>query len=211
MRFKEITEAPLPADWENINTLSSFKKRIEFAKEKAKRVGTGSSRVAFSFPYEGRNAVIKIAKNRKGISQNEDEISLFNDWYLRDLDIFVPIIDHDENNTWLLVEHCEKATDADFKRETGVTHMELMNFIIKLWREKERGGRHISPQDCNLDINTESRLFSGLEEFVINYSSEHVHVLLDARALGNWGKFNGNLVIIDAGFTRSVQKTHYSR
>ena len=73
MRAKEFTlEAPLPPDWdkEQLNLRQTFKNRIKYAVSKAQRIGSGSSRVAFIIPYEGRNTVLKVAKNLKGLAQN---------------------------------------------------------------------------------------------------------------------------------------------
>lgn len=80
MRIIEIlNETPLPDDWDKgkfVKKDNSFKSIINYAKERAKRIGSGSSRVAFIVQYQGRETVLKIAKNNKGIYQNRQEIDL---------------------------------------------------------------------------------------------------------------------------------------
>ena len=84
MKLKNIiTEVPLPSDWDDSQYKSHvpFAKRIRYAKARAKQVGVGSSRVAFVVPYQGRDTVLKIAKNKKGMAQNDYESQMFSDYY----------------------------------------------------------------------------------------------------------------------------------
>jgi len=37
----------------------------------AKRLGGGSSRVAFLIDYQGRKTILKVAKNNKGLAQSQ--------------------------------------------------------------------------------------------------------------------------------------------
>ena len=97
--FKQfLIETPLPDDLYDavFNPNVPFIKRVRYAKERAKRLGAGSSRVAFLTPYQGRNTVLKVAKNGKGIVQNEEELTLLEDWYLNKLGITIPLIDYDK-------------------------------------------------------------------------------------------------------------------
>jgi hypothetical protein len=73
--FKQfITEmVPPPESWDRGVFHKSFKKQLDYAIERAAKIGTGSSRVVFEIEYEGRPTVLKIAKNAKGLAQNEKE------------------------------------------------------------------------------------------------------------------------------------------
>jgi len=112
--YEFINEAPLPPDWDDTvyYKKNSFKKRLDYALERAAKIGSGSSRVAFVIEYEGRPTVIKVAKNAKGLAQNEAEYTILNDWYVRDMGIVIPYIDHGEddqgNITWIQTELAEK-------------------------------------------------------------------------------------------------------
>ena len=97
LTFKQwLTEAPLPDDWDKnvYSPNNSFAKQVKYAKERAQKVGSGSSRVAFKIEYQGRPTVLKIAKNRIGLAQNEQESQALRDYYLED--ITIPMIDYDE-------------------------------------------------------------------------------------------------------------------
>lgn len=97
--FKQfLLETPLPDDW-NKSTFKkgvSFKKQIDYALERATKISSGSSRVAFEIEYKGRPTILKIAKNAKGLAQNEDDANLLNEPYIPE--IVIPMIDYDEEN-----------------------------------------------------------------------------------------------------------------
>jgi len=63
MKIQELLqETPLPDDWDKSKYKShnSFASRIRYATERAKKIGTGSSRIAFETEYEGRPTILKI-------------------------------------------------------------------------------------------------------------------------------------------------------
>ena len=70
----------------------AIKSILEYCKERAKRLGQGSSRVAFEIEYEGRPTILKIAKNSKGILQNEKEVNILEDNFFEHI---IPMIDYD--------------------------------------------------------------------------------------------------------------------
>lgn len=201
-----LQEAPLPDDWDSgvFDQRVPFARRIRYAKERAKRVGAGSSRVAFVIPYEGRNTVLKVAKNQKGIAQNTEEVSLLYDWYLKNLELVIPIIDADEKNgdnpTWIHTEFAQKAKDSDFKKLTGLTLNDLVSFA------EGRSGRERNSyimgklSQEQIDALDENEFVSNLVDFIGNYT--HVPTG-DLKRLANWGIYEGRPVIIDIGLTDS--------
>lgn len=209
MRVLNILESPLPDDWDKsvYSNNTSFAKRIKYAKEKASRIGAGSSRVAFVIPYEGRETVLKIAKNRKGIAQNEEEVSLLEDWYLKKLNITIPMIDYDsESNsgpTWLHVEKANKATDAIFKKLTGMPLIRCMEYALVA------SGRDTRYKERFADLNKhdENEFLQNLIDFIGNYT--HIPTG-DLMRLANWGVYQGRPVIVDLGLTDTTLKAYYS-
>lgn len=225
-----LTEAPLPDTWDKdvYNGKQNFSKMIKYATEQAKKLGTGSSRVAFEVEYEGRPTVLKIAKNAKGLAQNEEESLLLNDYYLQVLELIIPIIDSDEENDpprWIHTEKAEKIKNSDFKRLTGVGLEELIIYCAgKAYGGDFVGARSVIGHAKNYykykfdqivesgkikvdeDGNHESELVSSLIDMLGNYP--HL-VFADFTLLKNWGLYKGNPVIIDIGFTEEVKKLHY--
>lgn len=207
LTFKQfLLEAPLPDDWDKeiYNERNSFAKRINYAKERAKRLGGGSSRVAFKIPYQGRDTVLKVAKNVKGMAQNEHEVDALSDWYLANLGIAIPMIDYDTDSqkpTWIHLEFASKATPSEFKRQTGGMPRDLVAYASKVIGRK---GNFWGNPDV---INDESEVVQAFVDYAANYD----HPLGDYTRLSNWGIFRGRLVIIDIGLSDDIYKTYYSR
>lgn len=207
--FKQfLIETPLPDDWDAalFNPRIPFAKRVRYAKERASKLGAGSSRVAFAIPYEGRQTVLKVAKNIKGAAQNEEEATLMGDWYLRNLGIVIPMIDFDEANdkpTWIHTEFATKPKKSDFVKACGV---DLPTLI--LYAELVSGRvRTAYARASELNVNEESELAQAMVDFVGNYT--HVPTG-DLKRMANWGIYNGNPVIIDLGLTDSTLQ-YYTR
>jgi N-acetylglutamate synthase-like GNAT family acetyltransferase len=200
-----INEMPLPADWDKgtFNNNTPFAKQIRYAKERARQVGVGSSRVAFVLPYEGRQTVLKIAKNKKGLVQNEHEAEKMNDYYLKSLNLIIPIIDYDEESpqpSWIHTEFATKAKDSDFIKACGGTLADLCAFAVNCHGGKDyTGGNHAK-------IDPENEFASNFGDMVGNYDMP----IGDFNRLANWGVYQGNLVIIDVGINKDIFATLYA-
>ena len=200
-----LSEAPLPDDWDDAmyNDKVPFARRVAYAKERAKRLGSGSSRVAFVIPYQGRDTVLKIAKNRKGMAQNEVESEHLRDYYLRGLGLFIPLIDYDEKNeapTWIHTEMAQKAKEADFVKACGGTLADLLAYASKYHGKKTHYG------DAS-KVDRESDLAQAMVDYVGNYDAN----IADYQNIKNWGVYNGRPVIIDAGYNDDVQQLYYPK
>jgi len=210
--IKLLNETPLPDDWDGdiYNERISFAKRIRYAQERAKKLGTGSSRVAFEIPYKGRLTVLKIAKNRKGMAQNEVEANLMSDYYLMSMGIVIPMIDYDERNampTWIHTEKAEKMTLPKFRKFTGGGDFrDLVNYALAL---TGNAGRYQSVDLKNPPVDVELEFVQDFTEAVGNYQGSIE--FLDAAQKANWGIYKGDPVMIDIGLSSDVYKEHYSR
>lgn len=212
LSFKKfLTEMPLPVDWdkEKMGGKNSFASQIRYAKEKAKQIGSGSSRVAFVVPYEGRQTVLKIAKNSKGLAQNEHEAGLFNDYYLSGLGVTIPMIDYDEDSitpSWIHTEFATKAKDSDFKKATGLNLRELMLYA-KMGSGKERDERYKKWFDEQIERLEDNDLADGIINLIGNYDLP----VGDFERLANWGVYDGSPVIIDLGLSNDILTSLYSK
>ena len=210
MKLHELlNEAPLPDDWDKSAYKSdkSFASRLRYAQERAKRVGGGSSRVAFEIEYQGRPTILKIAKNKKGLAQNDYESQILNDYTL---DIGIPMIDYDEENdppTWIHTEKAEKMKPSQFKKFfNGMTPDEMMH-VVRFMVGKE--GIRVPPdvEKRYNEIYEDNETISSLVSIVGNYEI-HPH---EFSMLSNWGIYNGEPVLIDVGGSSQVISQHYAR
>lgn len=209
--FKEflINEAPLPDDWDKnqFSDKNSFKKQLQYALERSRKIGAGSSRVAFKIDYQGRPTILKIAKNRKGLAQNGEEVNVLDDGYLKNLGITIPLIDYDDqsnNPRWIHVEFANKAKPSDFIKECGVPLDVLVDYCEYITRSTNISrNNYIKAEE---HINKESDLVNNLITFIGSTDSP----VGDYQRIANWGVYNGKLVIIDVGLSQNVIDKYYS-
>jgi len=207
-----LMEVPLPSDWDKevYKPQVSFAKKIRYAQERAKKVGTGSSRVAFVIEYQGRPTVLKIAKNKKGVDQNEHEANTFGDYYVQDLGITIPMIDYDEANDpaqWIHTEFAQKIKPNQFKQFFGVDHHTLPT-MIDHGTGKSRTNNYPPAWD-DLMWNEDSP-HHDYNNALVNLCGNYDIPSGDFGRLANWGLFKNRPVIIDLGLSNDIFKTHYS-
>lgn len=209
--YEIIQEAPLPPDWDKSTYKSnvSFAQRVRYAVARAQKIGTGSSRIAFEIEYEGRPTVLKIAKNKKGIAQNEYESQMLGDYYLKDMGITIPMIDYDEENeepTWLHVEKAEKIKPTQFKKFfNGLTPDEVIH-LVKYMTGKFGIQIDSETEEKYQQIFEDNEAIDSLVSLVGNYDIQPA----DFARLANWGIYQNRPVIIDIGASTQVMSQHYS-
>lgn len=211
-----LMEVPLPDDWDKsiYSDKVPFKKRVEYAKSKAKRLGGGTSRIAFQIPYQGRNTVLKVAKNTKGMAQNEQEVGMFRSAEALGASgtVVVPMIDYDESSskpTWIHVEYAPvlKST-KQFEQLTGYNLEDAINYIAELTANRSLPFAH---QDTNKDFDSDEawedeymyNLFSFIGNTEIN--------LPDLLRPANWGVYKNKPVIIDLGISEDIFRQYYAK
>jgi hypothetical protein len=214
-----IDEMPLPADWDPESMRqqgTSFKSRLQYALDRAKKLGTGSSRVATIIEYQGRPTVLKIAKNQKGLAQNSVEADILSDGYASQLGILIPIIDYDEQNrepSWIHTEMATKATDKQLSsimkcgdlsmlvaaansiagKKAMYSYQTVVNYL------REHGS-------SDSDIDTMTDYANTLADLATSFDVE----LGDFARAANWGMYNGKPVVVDVGFNTNIMNQYYS-
>jgi hypothetical protein len=211
--FKQyITEAPLPPDWDSTvyTPTVSFAKQLKYAMERAAKLGTGSSRVAFEIPFEGRPTVVKIAKNKKGLAQNSKEADY--GLYRMYPDITIPLIDYDEKNDypiWIHFEKAEKLTELKFKAMTGFS-FDNFGRLLKDDELRRTSTDYMSYAD-NLSDEEKNKIQNSELFYDVTSLMGNFDILAgDLTRLANWGIYQGRPVIIDLGFNSQVKKDFYT-
>lgn len=201
--------------WFNMDmfkSLTSFAARVRYCNEKLQRISSGSARIVYKIDDE---KVLKLAKNRKGIAQNEAESG---DYYLQQIGCFAKIYDIDENGLWIEMQLARKVKPSDFKRLTGYDWNTMCAWIK--YCVSHYNGRVIRNlpeyteifQSEEWEENYEYSIFSEVDEYLSNYQLESYG---DLMRLSSWGivKENGEerLVIVDYGLTDDVWNDYYKR
>jgi hypothetical protein len=199
-------EYPLNWNADEFAQLRSFNQRINYAQKNLKRISSGSSRIVYQIDD---TKVLKLAKNKKGLAQNEVEID-FSEDYLFSM-IVAEVYDYNSNFLWLEMELARKLTPSTFKQITGFSFKEFSNAIgyqYALANPKKVWGRPKQPD--NFDQMTEQHFIGNVIDIVGNYDDM---LIGDMQRLNSYGivKRNGmdDIVMIDYGITGKVYDSFY--
>jgi hypothetical protein len=209
----------LPADWDPaaLGHDKTFKSRLDYALQRARRLGGGSSRVAFVIPDNGRETVLKIAKNAKGLAQNKAEADILDDGYVGKLDIVIPLVDYDKTNrepVWIQTELANKVSQTRLKKllhcdkfNLGISHFTYAVHNLLGNRKSYMPDTKKIKEDLLNAGQTEQdvEIFFEYVDEVADLVSSSGLLIDDLGVASNWGEYKGRPVIIDLGFTDAVR------
>lgn len=210
-----IAEAPLPPDWdpEKINLQQRFPDRIKYVVDRAQRIGGGSARVAFEIDYQGRPTVIKVAKNRKGLIQNQAELGVYlknkGRWGANRL--VVPLVDYDQENSppvWIQTERARRIQAPTLLRLLHAPDWWTFLKMVAHYRGLIKPNQMMffktveDMEDDYIDQGgsaKEWKIFSGYARDLANLVK--ATTVEDYGHVSNWGEYQGQPVLLDLGFT----------
>lgn len=210
-----IAEMAYPASFnmEEFKNCNSFAARVRYCQARLPRISSGSSRIVYKIDDE---KVLKLAKNPKGIAQNNAEAHS----YAIETGIGAEVFDHDENDLWLEMELARRATVADFKNIVGVPFAFVQNYVDYTAKRYSRKWRYISYdsryKEMFEQIDNEDfpnwEWFSELRDYMDGIGLEGAG---DLKRPSSWGvvKRNGadEIVLIDFGLDDEVYDNFYKR
>lgn len=160
-----VTEVDNSFDFDELLKFEYFEDRVDYLKGKCQFVGEGSSRTTFIL---NDNTALKIAKNEKGIAQNENEIKLAET--LNDLDGFATIFDWDKKtHSALTTELCSPLEDDEsgvdaFYEMFKMTPMETIDMLLYIY-EQDGITTHLRKK-MKLILASEDQSFSTICDMV---------------------------------------------
>lgn len=203
----QIAEA-YPGGWnvDVFKSLKSFSQRVVYCHQHLQRISSGSSRIVYKIDED---KVLKLAKNRKGIEQNENEYQWRNDGYYHY--ILGNIIDGSKDGTWIEMELAQKISPNTFKKFMGVSFNTYSEFIRRIKDNKTK-------EDLLRYMTDEEYEKLNEDEFtnkVINFINDGDFPVGDYCRLSSYGMVNREgvptLVLIDYGITEDILKNLYHR
>lgn len=211
MKLQDIMETPLPDDWDQsaFSYEKTFKSKIDYAIQRAKKIGKGSSRIAFIIEYQGRQTILKIAMNKKGLAQNEVECKLLSDSFIQQTELVIPIIDYDTNNNTPIWIHTELAEMATENKLCDLMKCPSLWYLIRF--AKSIGTKNYPMYKNQLELFTEKEQ-EICEEYANALADIHLNfdiILDDLSTPKNWGIYKGKPVIIDIGLNFHVANKYY--
>ena len=209
---------PSSFNMEEFKNLNKFTERVRYCDQHLKKISSGSSRVAYMIDNE---KVLKLAKNQKGLAQNDTEIRWGGDYYFED--VLAHTLENSEKDLWVEMELARKANKAQFKAILGYTLEDLAPFLKYIDFTQRKNDRQLSAMysrmlnnpegdgpSYNLDFFSENEFASKLADFMIAADSPNG----DLCRYSSYGVVNrdgkNQVVLIDFGLTGDVYDTYYS-
>lgn len=190
-----------------LTSISTFSKRIDYCKQTlGNPIGNGSSRMVFQISDE---RVLKIAKNKKGIAQNEVE----GDYGKQQYDIFPKLFNVDDDYIFLETEYVLPCKKEDFPQALGITFEEYKDFIFCCYNSYARNGKELHTRMSNeryIELLDNNENLSAINTYLADYQLETIGDLLYLRNLGLTMR-DGELriVILDDGLSDEVYNSYY--
>lgn len=190
-----------------LQNIKSFNGKIKYADNNFQRIGSGSGRIVYDIDDK---VAFKLAKNPKGIGQNEAEagVGVYNDTQ----HIVAKIVDFDDNQyTWVLAEKAKKVTESRIKQLTGIPSLNELFYFLRNNEELSKGNsRLFRISDEITEELYENEFASELVDLISNYGqsagdmgrpSTYGEVLRDGQP---------TIVLTDYGINDEVYNTYYS-
>lgn len=200
-------------NYDELKSINSYSGKVKYCQEHlGMPIGNGSSRICFQIDDEW---ILKLAKNEKGIAQNEVEGQ--EDWFKSHMCIF-PNIDYDksdmENYTFLVSEYVLPAKQQDFNECLGISFKEFCEFVqqsASQYSRKTTWDKKYMSWDKFSEMEENSQTLHDVNEYLTNY----IIPCKDICRLENLGMVLRNnkpqIVILDSGFNDDIASTHYNQ
>jgi hypothetical protein len=199
---------PTNFDLAEFSKLNSFNKRIKYCQERLKRISSGSSRIVYMVDD---TKVLKIARNQKGLAQNEIEASYSNYFDLKD--ITAQVFAYDHNDLWIEMELARKVTPKIFQNVIGFSFEDFCRLINEDYYSLNPSSRGMRLRPVSPELKAEMVENIFIQE-IINFMRGYDIPVGDLMKMNSYGlvKRNGvdDIVMIDYGLNSSVWDDYYS-
>jgi len=202
----EIAAYPEGFDIKQFTNLPSMAAKTRYLKQhNLDKLGVGSARAVF---VADPNTVIKVAKNAKGLAQNEAEIDISNN--TDDEAPIAKVKDFDENYAYIEAERARRANPKDFENIVGFKMNDIMS-SIQIWFHEQRPDARpwMATKPKNYKQIVDSSFLQELTEILGNFDI----AAGDMSRISSWGVVNRegkeHLVLIDYGATMDIIKRLY--
>lgn len=179
----------------NIEGLKNFSSRKEYAENNLKHLSSGSSRIVYLTPDK---TILKLAKNDKGIAQNQAESNpKMKSKYLNET------IKHAKNYVWMETHFLDKITPKDFEQMTDLKFDDFGDAIR--YGLKDISGNSDQEKPDHFDEVEKSEIYKEMKRI----GSQFKLMPGDLARISSWGTKDGRPVLIDAGLTKDIFSKFY--
>lgn len=194
--------------YDELKSITTLSGRVKYCRQHlGMPIGNGSSRMVFQIDD---NWCLKLAKNQKGLAQNEEEGKVLNDYYLNGLDIFPDVSDvsDDENWTFLVSQYVLPATKKDFEHYLGYTFEEFCSLLMR--QAYNASLIRYMTMHCDEKLfkdSWENEKMTDWYDYIASYGIFNG----DMCRIQNYGITTNGIVLLDHGLSDDIFKTYYSR
>lgn len=207
---------PVSFNMEEFKGIRSFADRVKYCENRLKKLGAGTSRRVYQIDNE---KCLKLAKNRKGIAQNIEEINLGNDMYAGSC--FAKVYDYDSNGLFVEMELARRAKESDFERLVGIPFDVYCDIIVRTAanylpsNNQSRNWINKSMEDSYEYVMDNIDDFEFISEVIDYMGNFQVKAYGDLQRLSSYGVVRRDgqeeMVIVDFGLTEDVFNNYYRK
>jgi uncharacterized protein YpmB len=186
----------LPTVLKNIERLETYQARKNYAEKNLEHLSSGSSRIVYLAPDK---TIIKVAKNDRGIAQNEAE----NNTSKLDSKYLNKILRCSKHYAWIEVPFLDKITEKEFKNMTNIDFKDFGEAIR--FSLKTISGNTEAEKPKNYDEICKTPFFREISKI-----GKKLDLMSgDIARISSFGQKDGHPVLIDVGLTKKVFEDFY--
>jgi hypothetical protein len=189
-KLNKLAATALPQVLVELSKIETFTDRIAFAEKHLEHLSSGSARLIYK-TADGQ--VLKLAKNDRGIAQNRVEADP------KMTSKFInPTTKSDKDGIWKLSPYCDKITEKEFEKLTGVPFKDFAAAVDHGINDEKK------PND--FDKIAKSEIYKE----IIRLNKTFKLLPGDMTRISSWGTDGKRPVLLDAGLTRGVYDRFYT-
>ena len=205
-------EEEYPSTWnkDEFEKIQSFSGKLKYAATHLPKIASGSGRAVFKIDD---SKVLKIAKNKKGLAQNNVE----SEYLLQQYDITARTFDRgdvvkDIGPFWIEMELAKKLTTTKFKELAGIDIKDLYSYIFRsaMARADAKHRQNYKSEPHRKDAEIENNKFF---QDVMGLSNDYDMQNGDFGRLSSYGLVlrdgKPKIVLVDFGLTNTVFDDFY--
>lgn len=208
----EVIGEDYPASWniQEFAKLRTYAERVRYCEQHLTKIKAGSGRIVYKIDDE---KVLKLAKNPKGVAQNEKEIEWGADYYHSS--VLAQTFEAHEKGLWVEMELARPCTKALFKQINGYSFDDYCTSIRYFYFTTIRPSRYMSPSKVEdesvREMIYEDPFYSTMTELMHNADMP----VGDLERLSSYGVVSRDghdtVVVVDYGLDNEIFSTHYSK
>jgi hypothetical protein len=207
---REVIGEEYPSGWnvEEFEKIRGFAARKRYCDTHLTYLGMGSSRLGYKIDDE---KVLKLARNEKGLAQNNAEIELSDDYHYSHLR--TKVYNHHPDDLWIEAQFAEKCTAAKFKSILGYSFKDYSHMLEYFYYTILKPSRYFRPDPINNEVEREKITESEFYNDMCSYMHDADMPVGDISAMRTYGIVSDNgdssVVLIDYGLTHDILIQHY--